>query len=209
MWLVETVREVSNATLAIDNPKWEVQKEVIPRVPGKTIINSAKADEGTLDNFVRLAVENDASLIGLTIDQKGVPSDVDKRVELGALIAAKAAENGLPMDHVFIDPIILPVNVSPMTPGNVLLALQQLKLLSDPSPHLVLGLSNVSQGCNERNLINRTYLTMAVSAGMDAAILDPLDTELMNAGIATELLQQKAIYCDSFLDAYRMKVRAT
>lgn len=207
-WLVETVREVTQATLAIDNPKFDVQKQVIPNVSGKAIINSTKADEADLEKYVALAVETGSSLVGLTIDQKGVPADVDKRVELGALVASKAMEGGLAMEDLFIDPIILPANVSPATPANVVASMQQLTLLSDPPPHLVLGLSNVSQGCNQRELINRTYLVMAMVAGMDAAIMDPTDTELMNAAIATELLQQKAIYCDSFLDAYRMSARA-
>jgi len=63
----------------------------------------------------------------------------------------------------------------------------------------------VSQNCAQRPLINRTYLVMAMTAGLDAAIADPLDTDLMNAAITTELLQEKAIYCDSFLDAHRMR----
>ena len=208
LWLVETVREVTSAPLAIDNPKWKVQSEVVPKVPGEKIINSCKADEDALDQFVPLAVENEAYLVGLTIDQAGVPAAAEKRVELGATIAAKAMEKGLPTDRLFIDPIILPVNVSPATPGSVLAAMQQLTILADPPPHLLLGLSNVSQGCNERELINRTYLVMAMAAGMDSAIMDPLDTALMNTAITTEMLQQKAIYCDSFLDAYRMRAKA-
>jgi 5-methyltetrahydrofolate corrinoid/iron sulfur protein methyltransferase len=205
LWLVETVRAVADAPLCIDSPKWEVQEKVIPKVPGRKIINSSKADEAELDRFAALAAEHDAALVGLTIDQAGVPANAEKRVELGAMIASKAMEKGLPMEKLFIDPIILPVNVAPQQPGNVLAALSQLKLLSDPPPHLVLGLSNVSQNCSNRELINRTYLVMALAAGMDAAIMDPLDTELMNAAITTELLQGKAIYCDSFLDAHKMR----
>jgi 5-methyltetrahydrofolate corrinoid/iron sulfur protein methyltransferase len=205
LWLVETVRAVSELPLCIDSPKFEVQKQVIPQVPGQKIINSSKADDEELERFVALAVEHHAGLVGLTIDQGGVPANAEKRVELGATIASKAQEKGLPMERLFIDPIILPVNVAPQQPGNVLAALSQLKMISDPPPHLVLGLSNVSQNCSNRELINRTYLIMALAAGMDAAIMDPLDTELMNAAITTELLQGKAIYCDSFLDAQRMR----
>jgi len=205
LWLVETIRAVADAPLCIDSPKFEVQEQVIPKVPGPKIINSSKADEADLERFMALAVEHNASLVGLTIDQAGVPASAEKRVEMGAMIASKALEKGLPMERLFIDPIILPVNVAPQQPGNVLLALAQLKLLADPPPHLVLGLSNVSQNCSNRELVNRTYLVMALAAGMDSAIMDPLDTELMNAAITTELLQGKTIYCDSFLDAHKMR----
>ena len=78
-------------------------------------------------------------------------------------------------------------------------------MISDPSPKTVVGLSNVSQGTKFRSLINRTFLVMAVSSGLTAAILDPLDKELMDAMITSELILNKNIYCDSFLDAYRKR----
>jgi 5-methyltetrahydrofolate corrinoid/iron sulfur protein methyltransferase len=208
MWLVEATREATDAPLAIDSPRWDVQSTVVPKVPGHAIINSCKADPAELEKYVDLAVKNDASLIGLCIDESGVPADAEKRVELGATIAATAIGAGMAPNRLFIDPIILPVNVAPTAPGAVMSAMSQLKVLSDPPPHLVLGLSNVSQGCNERKLINRIYTVMAISAGMDSVILDPNDTDLMNAAITAELLQQRTIYCDSFLDAYRMSVKA-
>jgi len=205
LWLIDTVREVTDVPLAIDTPKWAVQQAAVPRVAGQGIINSCKADLDQLEKYMELAVANDVGLVALTIDQQGVPADVERRVELGAQIATKAMETGLPMERLFIDPIILPVNVAPQQPENVAAALQQLKLLSDPPPHLILGLSNVSQNCSNRSLINQTYLVMAMTAGLDAAIMDALDTDLMNAMITTELLQEKMIYCDAFLDAYRMR----
>jgi 5-methyltetrahydrofolate corrinoid/iron sulfur protein methyltransferase len=82
-------------------------------------------------------------------------------------------------------------------------AIAQLKLFADPPPHLLLGLSNVSQRCRERALINRTYVAMAMAHGLDAAIMDPLDTELMNTAVTADLLSGNMIYCDSYLEAAR------
>ncbi len=203
LWLVETIRQVSNAPLAIDTAKWNVMSGVVPQVPGEIILNSTKADPEIVTQYVGLAAEHHAALIGLTLDADGVPGTVDKRVELGANIIALAMEGGLSAEKVFIDPIILPVNVAPQTPANVLKAISQLRMFCDPPPHLLLGLSNVSQKCNQRHLINRTYLAMCVALGLDSAILDPLDTELMDAAITAELLMGKIIYCDSFLEAAR------
>ena len=87
----------------------------------------------------------------------------------------------------------------------VLESIREFKLLSDPPPKTVVGLSNVSQGTEKRSLINRTFLVMAVACGLDAAIADPLDKELMDAVITADLLLNKHIYCASFLDAYRKK----
>lgn len=203
-WMIDAIREVTDKPLAIDNPKWEIQEKVVPRIKGNGIINSTKADPEQLEQYLGLAVANDVGLIALTIDQRGVPADTDTRVELGAQIGAMAMDAGLPMERLYIDPVILPVNVAPKQPENVMAAMRQLVMLSDPRPHLVIGLSNVSQNCTNRQLINRTYLVMAMTAGLDAAIADPFDTELMNQVITTELLQEKMIYCDSYLDAHRM-----
>ena len=201
LWLVEAIREVTDAPVVIDTAKWDVMAEVILQVPGKKIINSSKADFDIATQYVGLAAENGAGLIGLTIDADGVPGNVDKRVELGAQLITIAMEGGIEMNDLFIDPIILPVNVAPKNPGHCMQAISQLKSFANPAPHLVLGLSNVSQRCSNRNLINRTYLAMCISAGLDAAIMDPLDTELMDAGITAELLLEKMIYCDSYLQA--------
>jgi len=203
MWLVETIRQVSDAPLAIDTAKWDVMSRVVPQVPGEIILNSTKADPEIVTQFVGLAAEHNAGLIGLTLDADGVPADADKRVELGANIVALALDGGLSVEKVFIDPIILPVNVAPKTPATVLKAISQLRMFCDPPPHLLLGLSNVSQKCNQRHLINRTYLAMCIGQGLDSAILDPLDKELMDAAITAELLMEKMIYCDSFLEAAR------
>lgn len=203
LWLVETIRQVSDAPLAIDTAKWDVMAKVVPQVPGEVILNSTKADAEIVAQYAGLAAEHDAGLIGLTLDAKGVPASADERVELGANIIAIAMEGGLPVEKLFIDPIILPVNVAPQTPPNVLKAISQLRMFCDPPPHLLLGLSNVSQRCNQRELINRTYLAMCIAEGLDSAVMDPLDKPLMDAAITAELLMGKTIYCDSFLEAAR------
>jgi 5-methyltetrahydrofolate corrinoid/iron sulfur protein methyltransferase len=203
LWLVETIRQVTQAPLAIDTAKWEVMSKVVPQVPGEAILNSTKADPEIVAQYAQQAAAHGAGLIGLTIDAEGVPGSVDKRVELGANIIAMSMEAGLSVEKLYIDPIILPVNVAPQTPVNVLRAISQLRMFCDPPPHLLLGLSNVSQKCNQRELINRTYLAMCMAEGLDSAIMDPLDTPLMDTAITAELLMGKAIYCDSFLEAAR------
>ncbi len=200
-WLVEVVREVTDIPLAIDTAKWEVMAAVAPQVPGEVILNSSKADPEIASQYVGLAAECGGSLIGLTIDADGVPSNVEKRVELGAQLIMIAIEGGLTMDQLFIDPIVLPVNVAPKIPSFCLDAISQIRAFADPPPHTVIGLSNVSQRCKNRSIINRTYLAMAISHGLDSAILDPMDTELVNAGTTADLLSEKMIYCDSYLEA--------
>ena len=79
----------------------------------------------------------------------------------------------------------------------------QIKFISDLPPHITVGLSNLSQGTKEKSLISRTFLTMAVAAGMDTALMDVLDKDLMDAAICAEMILNKQIYSDSFLKAAR------
>ena len=202
LWLVETVQEVTDLPLCIDTTKFDVMSEALKNCEKPAIINSSKSTEEELDRYVPLAVENGAGLIALTIDKSGVPSNAENRVAMGATIVTKAMEYGLEVTDLYIDPVILPVNVAPKQPIAVMETLRQLKVLSDPPPKFILGLSNVSQSCKLRSLINRTYLVMAISAGLDGAIMDPTDKELMEAGITAEMLMEEQIYCDDFISAY-------
>ena len=201
-WLVECVREVSDCIVAIDSPKTDVLEAGLIKAK-KAIINSTTCEKAKMDAILPLAKKHNVPVVGLTISEKGVPSTSGGRVELAAILVATAMEYGISPDDVWIDPVILPVNVAQVQCGEVLKAIAECKMIASPSPKTVLGLSNVSQGTKQRPLINRTYLSMAIAYGLDGAIADPLDTELMNAMITADLLLNKNIYCDSYLDAYR------
>ncbi|PIU42057.1 MAG: methyltetrahydrofolate--corrinoid methyltransferase [Candidatus Omnitrophica bacterium CG07_land_8_20_14_0_80_42_15] len=204
-WLIETIREVTPAPLAIDSTKLDVVELGLKLAGEGSMINSTKADDEKLDIYVPLAKKYKAKLIGLTMDKKGVPRDKNVKCELAAKILAKCMEMDLPLEDVYIDPIVLPVNVAQAQCAELLDVLREFKLISDPPPQTVVGLSNVSQGTKQRSLINRTYLVMAVASGLSGAIVDPLDKELMDAMITAELLLNKNIYCDSYIDAYRKR----
>ena len=202
-WLVKAIREVTDAPLAIDTTKPEVMRRGLELAGPGAIINSSKGQQQQLDVYLPMAIEHEASLIALTIDENGIPRDANGRGEIALRVVAAAMEKGLPPERVMVDAVILPVNVAQATPWHVLEAIRNVKVLSDPPPRTVLGLSNVSQGTTQRELINRTYLVMALAAGLDAAILDVQDAEMMEAMIAAEVLLNRAVYADDFVKAYR------
>jgi 5-methyltetrahydrofolate corrinoid/iron sulfur protein methyltransferase len=204
-WLVETVREVTDAPLSIDSPSFETMRAGLEACAGRKMINSTTGEEKALEKFLGLAREHDASIVALCIDETGVPLTVEGRSEIALRVVAKAMDFGISAEKLFIDPIVLPVKADQKSPAIVLESIRQLAVVSDPPPHIVIGLSNLSQGAADRKLINRSFLVMAIGAGLDAAIVDPLDNELMDAMIASEMLMNRAIYSDSFLKAYRQK----
>ena len=202
-WLVEATQDAVDVPLSIDSAKYEAVEAGLKVRTGKSVINSTTGHQESLDKYFELAKAHNAAIIALTIDERGVPGDVDGRVEIAMRALEAALVHDIALDDLYIDPIILPVNVAQPQAGNVLEAASQFKFLSDPPPHIVIGLSNVSQKAVNKHLIDRTFLVMCIAAGLDSAIMDPLDSDLMDAMITAELLMNKNIYCDSFLDAYR------
>jgi 5-methyltetrahydrofolate corrinoid/iron sulfur protein methyltransferase len=204
-WLVESVQEVTDKPLALDSSKPGVIESGLKVIKNQAIINSTTADMQKLTILVPLAKKYKARLIGLTISAKGIPQNKDMRLELAANIVSFCSEQGFPLDALYIDPIVMPVNVAQSQMRDILESIHDFKIISEPAPKTIVGLSNVSQGTCTRNLINRIFLTMAIASGLDAAILDPLDKDLVDAAITAELILNKQIYCDSYLDAYRKR----
>ncbi|MFZ9010301.1 MAG: dihydropteroate synthase [Anaerohalosphaeraceae bacterium] len=211
-WLVETIQEVCQTPLSLDSQKPAVIAAGLKALDANNggILNSAplnkKSDEEVLDKYLDMADQAGPKIavITLTMDKNGVPQDTDTRVAIAAEIVQKAMERGFDTQRLFIDPIILPVKVpnAQAQPGNILAAMEQIRYLCEPAPHMTIGLSNLSQGTTERSLINRIFLAMAISRGLDSAIVEVLDEELMNVVATSEMLMNKQIYSDSFLRAH-------
>jgi 5-methyltetrahydrofolate corrinoid/iron sulfur protein methyltransferase len=204
-WLVETIQEVTDKTLCLDSSKPAVIEEGLKASRNKTIINSTTADADKLDILVPLANKYKSRLIGITINAKGIPQNKDQRLELAVSIVSACQEKGFPVENLYLDPIVLPVNVAQPQMRDILESISEFKIISEPGAKTIIGLSNVSQGTIFRSLVNRTFLTMAVAYGLDSAILDPKDKELIDTLITAELILNKNIYCDSYLEAYRKK----
>ncbi len=211
-WLVETIQQTCSTPLCLDSQKPDVIAAglKVANTDAGIILNSSplnrKTDEEILDKYIEMAKNAGpkASIIALTMDKNGVPQDTDTRVAIAAEIISKAAEVGFDTQRLFIDPIILPVKVpdAQTQPTNILTAMDQIRILAEPAPHMTVGLSNISQGATERSLINRVFLAIAVSHGLDSAIADVFDEKLMNVLATAEMLMNKQIYSDSFLKVY-------
>jgi len=204
-WLVETIQEVTDKTLCLDSSKPDVIREGLKASRNPTIINSTTADIEKLNILIPLAKQYKSKLIGITISSKGIPQNKDQRVELAATIVAYCQENDFDIENLYLDPIVMPINMAQGQMKDILKAIKEFKILAQPSPKTVLGLSNISQGTHNHSLINRTFLTMAVASGLDSAILNSKDKTLMDTLITAELILNKNIYCDSYLEAYRKK----
>jgi 5-methyltetrahydrofolate corrinoid/iron sulfur protein methyltransferase len=204
-WLVEVVQEVTDKPLCLDSSKPEVIAAGLKAAKNKTIINSTTADPEKLEILIPLAKKYKSKLIGITINTQGIPQNKDQRLELAATILTHASEAGFSVSDLYLDPIVMPINVAQSQIRDILETIHELKIISQPPVKTIIGLSNISQGTQTRSLINRTFLIMAVASGLDSVILDPKDKELMDTLITAELILNKNIYCASYLEAYRKK----
>ncbi len=202
-WLVKTIQEVTDVILVLDSSKPSVIEAGLKVCKNPAMINSTTADKEKMGALIPLAKLHKTKLIALALSDKGVPRNKDERIELAAQIVQRCTEEDFPSNDLYIDPIVMPLNVGQNQLKDILETIRELKILSDPAPKTIIGLSNVSQGTKLRNIVNRAFLTMAIYQGLDAAIMDPLDTGLMDTMITAELVLNKNIYCDSFLEAWR------
>ncbi|MFB0546660.1 MAG: dihydropteroate synthase [Anaerolineae bacterium] len=181
-WMVDIMQEVvPGVSLSLDTTNAAAIEAGLKRcqeIGIKAMINSTSADPERLEVTMPMAAEYNSKIIALTMG-KNIPATADGRVELAMeVLIPKAMELGIPMENLYLDPLVLTVNGMQAHAPEAINAIRMFKALSDPPPMTVVGLSNVSNGVphENRSLINRTYLVMLMAAGLDAAILDPLDT---------------------------------
>ena len=204
-WLVKLAQEASPLPCCLDSTNPDAIEAGLKVHRGKAMINSTTADQWKMDIYLPMAAKYGAAIIGLAMNEKGVPKDANNRLALAMEIVANADAHGIPMQDLYIDPLVLPVNVAQDHAPEVLETIRQVKLLASPAPKTVVGLSNVSQRCPNRPLINRTFMVMAMACGLDAAIVDVEDTELVDAAATASILLNKEIYCDSYLKTFRQR----
>lgn len=182
-WMVETVQEAVDVTLSLDSTNAAAVEAGLQLAKKKSIINSTDATPERISQMLPLAAKYDAGIIALTLGTKGLPSTADDRIALAMEgILPAAAEYGVPPERIYFDPLVLTVTCNQDQALHTIEAIRFFKQMSDPPPMTTCGLSNVSNGvpAELRSLVNRVYLTMLMGAGLDTAIMDPLDSEIMN-----------------------------
>lgn len=202
-WLVEVVQTATDKPLTIDSESPGVIEAALRKYRGEGLmINSVNAEKSRLESIGPLAAKHGASLVALAMGAEGIPATTEKRLAACESIMAYLTQLGMAAEQVYFDPLVLPISVDPGQGLVTLKTLEQIKARY-PAAKTVMGLSNVSFGLPERKLINRNFLMMAAYAGLDAAILDPLDARIMSLTKVADLLTGKDSMCRGYLRAHR------
>lgn len=202
-WLVNTVQAVVNAPLSIDSPSpVAIERGLKANKNGKPIINSITAEKERFNAIMPLITKYDTGIIALCMDDTGMPETTDDRVAIAERLIENMTKEGVKLEDIYIDPMIRPIGTGSHYGTVAIETIRKVKI-EFPEAHIACGLSNISFGIPARKLINQTFLIIAMSAGMDGAIMDPLDNKLMSFIFSTEAIMGLDDYCMNYLMRFR------
>jgi 5-methyltetrahydrofolate--homocysteine methyltransferase len=201
-WLVQMVQEVVDTPLCIDSPNPRAMAFALRHVKTRPILNSISGEEERLRSVLPLAVEHKAKVIALAMDGSGIPKDVEARLGVIRRLMDELGRAGVADDDVFVDPLAIAIATDNR---GALIACETIRSVHAeyPAVHFTCGLSNISFGMPARALVNRGFLTLMMEAGLDSAIMDPMDRCLIETLFASEALLAKDRNCLRFNRAFR------
>ena len=201
-WLVEIAESACSLPLCIDSPNPAVLAEVLPHCKREGILNSVSMESGKIETLFPLIADTNWKVVGLLCSNAGVPEHVDGRIELFEQIRTAAKTHGIGEERLLIDPVVHTLSTDEEALSTFSACAREIRARSDRA-HVVSGLSNISFGLPARPLINHAFLVLAMQAGMNAAILDVLDREMVGLLHATAALLGEDEYCMDYITAFR------
>jgi len=202
-WLVKTVQSAVNVPLCIDTPNPEaIKRALMVNKNPKPMINSITAEKERFSSISPLLNEYKASVVALCMDDSGMPETADERVKIAHGLIDSLVKLGMKLDDIYIDPMIRPIGTGSHYGVVAIETIRKVKR-DFPEVHIMCGLSNISFGLPARRSINQVFLVSAMNAGMDGAILDPLDKKLMTFLYACEAVLGLDEYCVNYLEKFR------
>lgn len=201
-WLVETVQQTVDLPLCLDSPNPKALAAAIKCHRGEPMINSISLEPDRYQAMLPVVTSYPCSVIALCMAETAMPTSIKDRVQAGAQIVTRLTKAGIPLEKIYVDPLIQPVSVDTRMGKAALGAISEI-MNKFPGINTICGLSNVSFGLPCRHLLNRAFLTLGIGHGLSAAILDPTDNRLLATLRAAEVLLDRDEFCGRFIEAYQ------
>jgi 5-methyltetrahydrofolate corrinoid/iron sulfur protein methyltransferase len=201
-WMVTTIQDAVPLPVCLDTTNYkaiEAGLKAHNNEWGRPLINSTSNDPERFP-MLELAAKHNSQIIGLTVGKGGLPADAEERAALAAEIMARAMEYGVPLEDIYLDPLVLQIATSQDHALKVIKAVRMFQELNDPPMKTVVGLSNISNGCPKplRPILNKYYLALLIMEGLTAAIADPHE---VNETVKTiDVITGKTLYAHSYLE---------
>ena len=196
--VVTALQSVTSLPLQIDTVDPEALEKALRLYNGKALINSVNGKEESLEAVLPLAAKYGGVLIALTLDEKGVPETAEGRLAIAEKIVKRAKKYGISKKNIIADPLAMTVSANPQSANVTLEAIKLIK--SKLGIGVSLGVSNISFGLPQRDFLNAAFFTMALSYGLDCAIINPLSTEMMKSYHTFLALTAQDKMCEEYID---------
>jgi len=197
--VAKLVSETVDVPLCLDSANHQAIAAALAVVPGKPLVNSVNGEEKSLEAVLPVVKEFGVSVIGLTMDDDGIPNDAETRVAIAEKIIERAAKLGISADQIVIDPLVLTVGADSNAGATTLQTIQLLK--QQFGVNINLGASNVSFGLPDRHTVNQAFLSLAMGIGATCAITDPI--KLTSTIRATDLLMGRDTFGARYIGYWR------
>ena len=199
LWLLDLVQSVTDVPISIDSSSAATLAAALDHVEKTPMVNSVNADPRRLNAFLPLIASKGCPVIALALDESktGMPKDNEERLTNIARIVEATRAAGIADSQLFIDPLIMSVATDQKAALAVLDCIRAIRE-TYPDAHVTGGLSNISYGLPNRGLVNRTFLALAMQAGMDSAVCNPADPPFIETLKATDMLLGRDRFCRKY-----------
>jgi 5-methyltetrahydrofolate--homocysteine methyltransferase len=201
-WLIGLVQEVTDTPVSIDSPNAKIFAEAIPLCKKPGLINSVSMEGDKIEQVFPLIAGTAWGCVALLCDDTGIPGSAEKRLEVFDAILKKAAAHKISPDRLYIDPVVEMLAASEDGIAKIITTIKKVKEIC-PEVHITSGASNISYNLPLRKLVNRSFIILCMGAGMDSAIVDPLNKEMLGLIYATEALLARDDMCMEYISAFR------
>ena len=204
-WMLDLVQGVTDMPISVDSPNAECLLELLPYVKTPGLVNSVSGEGNKIDlifPFLAKPENKKWEVMALLSDDTGIPKTADDRLRVFDKIMAKAKEYGIAPSRIHIDPLVEMLCTS--EDGIAMVEEVMGKIREQyPSIHISGAVSNISFNLPARKLVNMAFVCLAIKAGMDSAVFDPLDKQLLGVIYATEALLGMDDFCMEYIGAFR------
>ena len=201
-WLVKTVQAVVDGPCAIDSPNPKAIEAALAHHQGVPMINSISLEKDRYENLMPIIAGTDMKVIALCMSDEGMPETVEDRLKIADKLVNGLLQHNVKIENIYVDPLVQPMSVNNNFGMEFINAVEQI-MQKFEGIHTACGLSNISYGLPERPFLNQTFMVMAITKGLDGAIVNPLDKKMMANITAAETLAGKDSFCMNYLQAYR------
>ncbi|BBO91407.1 methyltetrahydrofolate cobalamin methyltransferase [Desulfosarcina ovata] len=201
-WLIDTVQGATETPIAVDSPNAEICAKAITLCNKPGLVNSVSMEGDKIEQVFPVIADTKWECVALLCDDTGIPKSGEQRLKVFADIMAKAKEYGIAPSRLHIDPLVEMLCTSEDGIKTVLTVIREIKA-QYPDIHVTGGASNISFNLPARKFVNQAFLILAMGAGMDSAIINPLHKHMMGLIYATEALMGMDEYCMEYINGYR------